>query len=398
MMRIEEDMERIKRVFLIVLDSVGAGEAPDAAEFGDVGVNTLKSVFESGKLRIDNLRRLGIGNIDGLSFLGKTEAPMASVARMTERSRGKDTTAGHWEMSGYISKAPFPTFPDGFPHEIISVLKEISGREILCNGIYSGIEVIDEFGKEALEKGALIVYTSADSVLQIAAHIEPVPLEELYRICGELRTRLTGEKNGVGRIIARPFRSVGEGFERTPDRRDYSLEPPARLLPQAVKDIGLDSIAIGKIWDIFAGVGFTEAVRTHNNDEGMEITEAYINKDFSGLCFVNLVDFDMQWGHRRDVIGYAEGLSRFDAWLGRALPQFKQGDLLIITADHGCDPCFTKGTDHTREYTPFIAYSPDIIPCNFGTRQCFSDIGATVSKLLGADLECEGEPIELMFK
>ena len=397
-MRIEEEMERIKRVFLIVLDSVGAGEAPDAAEFGDEGAHTLRSVFESGRLCADNLRKLGIGNIDGLSFLGKTEYPMATVARMRECSRGKDTTAGHWEITGYISKAPLPTFPDGFPDEIISVLKEISGREILCNGVYSGIEVIDEFGKEAFEKGALIVYTSADSVLQIAAHIEAVPLDELYRICEQLRACLTGEKNGVGRIIARPFRSVGDGFERTADRRDYSRKPPARLLPQAVKESGLDSIAVGKISDIFAGVGFTEAVRTHSNDEGMEMTEAYIKKDFSGLCFVNLVDFDMQWGHRRDVLGYAEGLSRFDRWLGKVLPELKKDDLLIITADHGCDPCFTKGTDHTREYTPFIAYSPDIIPCNLGTRQCFSDIGATVAELLSVTLECEGEPMELMFK
>ena len=391
-------MKKIKRVFLMVLDSVGAGEAPDAHEFGDVGAHTLRSVFESGELCIDNLRRLGIGNIDGLSFLGKIDAPEACVARMRERSRGKDTTAGHWEITGYVSKAPLPTFPNGFPEDIVSVIKEISGREILCNGIYSGIEVIDEYGREALQKGALIVYTSADSVLQIAAHVDVVPLEELYRICGELRARLTEDKQGVGRIIARPFKSEGDGFVRTPDRRDYSLKPPARLLPQAVKESGLSSIAVGKISDIFAGVGFTEAVRTHNNDEGMAVTEGYISKDFEGLCFVNLVDFDMQWGHRRDVSGYAKGLSDFDAWLGRALPKLGEEDLLIITADHGCDPCFSKGTDHTREYTPLIIYGRALIPENFGTRECFSDTGATVAELLGARLECEGCPLELKFR
>lgn len=391
-------MGRVKRVFLIVLDGMGAGEAPDAADFGDVGAHTLKSVFENGRPTLDNLRKLGIGNIEGLSFIGVTDSPMASVARMQEKSRAKDTTAGHWEMSGYISKAPLPTFPQGFPKEVIDVIKEISGREILCNRVYSGIEVIDEFGKEAFQKGALIVYTSADSVLQIAAHVDAVPLEELYRICEEIRGRLTDEKYGVGRIIARPFKNNGNGFIRTPDRRDYSLKAPKKLLPQAVKESGLSSVAVGKISDIFAGVGFTEAARTHSNDEGMEITAQYISTDFSGLCFVNLVDFDMQWGHRRDILGYAKGLSQFDAWLGRVLPEFKEDDLLIITADHGCDPGFVKSTDHTREYTPCILYGKNIEPKNFGTRSTFSDIGATVAKLLDVDFVGDGSPMELIFK
>ena len=390
-------MDKIKRVFLIVLDSVGAGEAPDAEEFGDKGAHTLRSVFESGYLHTDNLCRLGIGNIDGLSFLGKTDAPLASVARMRERSRGKDTTVGHWEIAGHISRAPLPTFPQGFPESILEKIREISGREILCNKSYSGTAVIDDYGREALEKGALIVYTSADSVLQIAAHVGVVPLDELYRVCGELRAALADEISGVGRIIARPFVSDGEGFKRTPDRRDYSLEPPARLLPQAVKESGLSSIAVGKISDIFAGIGFTESVRTHSNDHGMEIAEEYIERDFSGLCFINLVDFDMLWGHRRNAVGYAHGLSQFDSWLGRAIPKLREDDILIITADHGCDPGFEKSTDHTREYTPFLAYGRAVKPVNFGTRNSFADIGATVARLLGVELECDGEPMEIIF-
>lgn len=389
--------QRIKRVFLIVLDSVGAGEAPDAAAFGDKGAHTLRSVFESGCLRIDNLRKMGIGNIDGLSFLGTTDKPLASVARMRERSRGKDTTVGHWEIAGHISSAPLPTFPQGFPENILEIIRKISGREILCNKTYSGTAVIADYGREALEGGALIVYTSADSVLQIAAHTDAVPLEELYRICRELRAELTDEASGVGRIIARPFVSDGDGFKRTPDRRDYSLEPPARLLPQAVKEGGLSSISVGKISDIFADIGFTESKRTHSNDEGMEIAESYMEEDFSGLCFINLVDFDMQWGHRRDAEGYARGLSRFDEWLGKACPKLREDDLLMITADHGCDPCFTKSTDHTREYTPFIAYGKGISPVNFGTRDSFADIGATVAQLLGVDLACDGQPMEIIF-
>ncbi len=390
-------MKNIKRVFLIVLDSVGAGEAPDAERFGDVGAHTLRSIWQTGKLKIDNLCRLGIGNIDGLSFLGTVHSPKACVARMREASMGKDTTVGHWEIAGHISSTPLPTFPEGFPESILDKIRRISGRGILCNKPYSGTAVIAEYGREALEKKALIVYTSADSVLQIAAHTDAVPLGELYRICEELRGELSGAEEGVGRIIARPFEGESGAFKRTADRRDYSLKPPARLLPEAIKDNGLQSISVGKISDIFADLGFTQVNRTHSNREGMDIAEKYIDGDFSGLCFINLVDFDMLWGHRRDAEAYAEGLSEFDTWLGRVLPRLRDDDLLVITADHGCDPGFIKTTDHTREYTPFLAYSPKIAPQNFGTRDSFADIAATVATALGVSLDCDGEPIEFDF-
>ena len=387
---------KAKRVFLIVLDSVGAGEMPDSASFGDIGVNTLRSVYNSGKLSIPNLVSMGIGNIEGLSFLGKTDTPSAAVARMSERSMGKDTTVGHWEIAGYVSASPLPTFPNGFPEEILEKIRKASGRELLCNSTYSGTAVIADYGKEAKEKGALIIYTSADSVLQIAAHVDVVPLEELYRICETLRAELTGEKDGVGRIIARPFVDGEDGgFKRTADRRDYSLAPPAALLPEALKAAGKDSISVGKISDIFAGVGFTEAQRTHGNEEGMAVTSEYLSKDFNGLCFVNLVDFDMTWGHRRDAQGYAEGLSVFDRWLGDAIAELRDDDVLMITADHGCDPAYLSTTDHTREYTPLLIYGKKVVPVNFGTRECFADISATVAELLGVEFDGAGKAIEL---
>jgi phosphopentomutase len=388
---------RAKRVFLIVLDSVGAGEMPDAASFGDAGAFTLGSVYKTGILDIPTLRALGIGNIDGLDFLGKTDSPIGAVARMTERSLGKDTTVGHWEIAGHISSAPLPTFPDGFDEEILDKVRRISGRELLCNKPYSGTAVINDYGKEAKEKNAIIIYTSADSVLQLAVQINGVmELEELYRICEELRRELVGTHDGVGRIIARPYIENADGsYTRTADRRDYSLAPPATLLPEAVKNAEKASISVGKISDIFAGVGFTLAERTHSNEEGMEITEKFIESDFEGLCFTNLVDFDMSWGHRRDPEGYARGLNCFDRWLAGALPKLREGDVLMITADHGCDPSYLKTTDHTREYTPLIVYARGISPDNFGTRESFADISATVAELLGISLDTEGRALEL---
>ena len=388
---------KIKRVFLIVLDSVGIGALPDAADFGDEGANTLRSVVSTGGARVDNLCRLGLGNIDGLDFLHPVSDPMSAYAAMSEASMGKDTTVGHWEIAGHVSKSPLPTFPEGFSEDILDVIRRISGRELLCNKPYSGTAVIDDYGQEATERGALIVYTSADSVLQLAANTEVVPLDELYRICGEIRAELQGAERGVGRIIARPFISDKDGFKRTADRRDYSIEPPCKLLPEAVKESGLDSIAVGKITDIFAGVGFTEVMRTHSNREGMEIAEKYMHEGFHGLCFVNLVDFDMLWGHRRDTLGYANGLSEFDSWLGRVLPLIGQEDALIITADHGCDPCFERTTDHTREYTPLLIYSPSIASESLGIRKSFADIGATVAKMLVVPFECDGREIELKY-
>ncbi len=391
-------MKKIKRVFLIVLDSVGAGEAPDAADFGDAGAHTLESVCKVGQAKLPNLCKMGLGNIDGLDFFGKTEAPIAAVARLREKSLGKDTTIGHWELMGYIANAPLPTFPNGFPRETLDKVRRISGREVICNLPYSGTAVIADYGEESVNTGALIVYTSADSVLQIAAHTDTVPLEELYRICSELRAELVSTQDGVGRIIARPFIGNAEdGFKRTADRRDYSLEPPHGLLPEIIMKNGYASIALGKISDIFAGIGFNEAERTHGNTEGMELMSSYLDRDFSGLCFLNLVDFDMLYGHRRDVDGYARALEEFDTWLGKALEKLGEDDILMITADHGCDPCFDKTTDHTREYVPLLMYSPALIPENYGTRSSFSDVAATAASLLGIEFECGGAPLKPKF-
>ncbi len=389
----------MRRIFLIVLDSVGAGEAPDACEFGDVGAHTLRSLYNSGRLKIENLLSLGLGNIEGLEFFGRAEAPKAVSARLVERSRGKDTTIGHWELCGHVSSAPLPTFPDGFGEDILSKITRISGRAILCNKPYSGTRVIEDFGAESVAQDKLIVYTSADSVLQIAAHERTVPIKELYRICSELRGELLGADDGVGRIIARPFLGDAEsGFYRTENRRDFSIEPPVLLLPEAVKRSGLSSISIGKIYDIFAGREFDESRRTHSNAEGMSVVMEYAKKDFCGLCFANLVDFDMLWGHRRDQAAYADGLSEFDRALGELLPYIGRDDALIITADHGCDPCFLKTTDHTREYVPLLIYSPGIQPEELGTRESFADLGATVARLLGIDFECDGRAINLKLK
>ncbi|MBQ8331717.1 MAG: phosphopentomutase [Clostridia bacterium] len=383
-------MAQANRVFLIVLDSVGAGEAPDAAAFGDVGAHTLRSAHETGKLTLDTLRQMGIGNIEGLSFLGRTDSPTATVARLREASMGKDTTIGHWELAGHISPSPLPTFPEGFPPSFLHEFSAAIGRGVLCNRPYSGTAVIRAFGEEHLSTGKLIVYTSADSVFQIAAHTDVVPLEELYAVCETARAMLTGDL-GVGRVIARPFTGKAPDFVRTADRRDFSLEPPVRLLPDAVREAGLDSIAVGKIHDIFAGRGLTRTLRTHSNEEGMTITAKLAGEDFHGLCFVNLVDFDTLWGHRRDPIRYAEGLSAFDGWLGGFLPTLNETDVVIITADHGCDPSFPKTTDHTREYVPLLIWGKPIPPINLGTRQTFSDVAATVATLLGIPFPCDGQ-------
>ena len=376
---------RIERAFLVVLDSLGAGEAPDAEKFGDVGAHTLRSLYNTGILDIPNLRRLGIGNIDGLDFLGAQKDPSASVARLCELSADKDTTTGHWEMCGHVSVAPMPTFPQGFPTEIVDRLQAAWGREMICNKPYSGTAVIADYGEDHLRSGKLIVYTSADSVLQIAAHTDVVPLEELYGYCEIARKIMRGEKYGVGRIIARPFDGEAGDFKRTADRRDFSLTPPEGLLADRLMAAGYDTVAVGKISDIFADRGFTQSVHTHSNDEGMSVCSEYQGKDFQGLCFVNLVDFDTLWGHRRDAAAYAEGLNTFDRWLGEFLKKMRRTDMLIITADHGCDPCFTETTDHTREYVPCIIYTPDTPPENYGTMKGFSFVGKTVADALGVD-------------
>ena len=380
----------MKRVFLIVLDSCGAGAMPDSEKFGDIGVHTLKSCATSDKLHIPNLVKLGIGNIDGQEFLGAVENPTGAVARLAERSMGKDTTIGHWEIAGIVSPEPLPVYPEGFPEEVLKAFEEATGRGCLCNLPYSGTDVIRDYGEAHLDTGKWIIYTSADSVFQVAAHEELVPLEELYDACRKAREILRG-KHGVGRVIARPF--VGDavnGFKRTSNRHDYSLEPPARTLLDAVKEAGLASIGVGKIHDIFAGIGTTEHVYNTSNANGMEHTDHYAETDFEGLCFVNLVDFDMVFGHRRNIDGYANALSEFDAWLGTFLPKLREDDILMITADHGCDPAYTATTDHTREYVPLIVAGPKVKPVNLGTRVGFCDIAATVAELLNVKLDTEG--------
>lgn len=373
-----------KRVFLIVLDSLGAGEAPDAAAFGDSGANTLLSIHETGMLRIPTLRRLGIGCIAGLDFLGAEAQPAGAYGRMRERSAGKDTTIGHWEIAGHVSPRPMPTFPHGFPQALLDRFSALTGRGVLCNLPYSGTEVIRDYGEEHLRTGKLIVYTSADSVFQVAAHEAVVPPEELYAVCRQARGLLMGEL-AVGRVIARPF--VGHSaadFERvSADRRDFSLEPPEPVLPDVLKAAGYDVLSVGKIIDIFAGRGFTEAIRTHGNEEGMAVTGELARRDFHGLCFVNLVDFDMLYGHRNDAHGYAAALTRFDAWLAGFLPGMRPDDVLILTADHGCDPGDVS-TDHTREYVPLLVAGQGIRPASLGTRDGFGDVAESVLGFLGA--------------
>ena len=367
-----------KRVFLIVLDSCGIGEAPDAQSFGDKGANTVKSISQSKNFNIENLKNIGFTEIDELSYLGKGELK-SEVARLQEKSKGKDTTIGHWEIAGIVSEKPLPTFPNGFPKELLDEFSRLTGRGVLCNKPYSGTEVIKDYGEEHLKTGALIVYTSADSVFQIAAHESIVPPETLYEYCKIARKLLVGDL-GVGRVIARPFE--GEyPFKRTPRRHDFSLEPPKNTVLDELKNKGLDVIGVGKINDIFAGKGLTEYTYTKNNDDGMKKTLEYQNKDFNGLCFVNLVDFDMVYGHRNDVDGYAKALSDFDKWLLEFIENMKSDDVLIITADHGCDPG-DESTDHTREYVPFIMYGKNIKPKNNGTIDGFTFVADTVKNLL----------------
>lgn len=367
-----------KRVILIVLDSFGIGEMEDAAAYGDFHVDTLGSVASSSRFFMPNMGKMGLFNIDGVIHGKKEEEPIGAYMRMKEASRGKDTTIGHWEIAGIRSERPLPTYPDGFPKEVLEEFSRQTGRGVLCNKPYSGTVVIQEYGEEHMRTGDLIVYTSADSVFQIAAHEEVVPVEELYEYCRIARRILRGE-HGVGRVIARPFVGSCSGeFTRTSNRHDFSIEPPAITMLDQLKENGKDVIAVGKINDIFVGQGITEYVYTKNNEDGIEKTLKYMEQDFEGLCFVNLVDFDSVYGHRRDVEGYAEALSYFDRRLPEIMAKMRENDVLMITADHGCDPGYTETTDHTREYTPFLIYGKGIKPGNHGTRETFADIGATV--------------------
>ena len=381
----------VKRIFLIVLDSCGVGAAPDSEQFGDIGVNTLRSCAASPKFSIPHLIEAGLGNLDGIDYLPKTDHPTAALARLQEASMGKDTTIGHWEIAGIVSPNPLPTYPQGFPQEVLEEFEKQTGRGVLCNLPYSGTDVIRDYGEEQKKTGKWIVYTSADSVFQVAANENWIPLEELYDACRKARAILRG-KHGVGRVIARPYvgQSPGE-FRRTSNRHDFSLEPPKQTMLDAIKAAGLDTLAVGKIYDIFAGQGTTEHIFNKSNADGMAHTDDYAARDFHGLCFVNLVDFDMQYGHRRDVDGYANALTEFDTWLGQFLPKLGDEDLVMITADHGCDPAYTATTDHTREYVPLVVLGKQVKPVNLGTRKSFADIAATVTELLNVPFETPGK-------
>lgn len=365
---------------MIVLDSFGIGAMPDAAEFGDETANTLQSLANTGLLRVPNMTAMGLGNIDGVNCLQKVSTPLATVARARELSKGKDTTIGHWEIAGIVSPTPMPTYPEGFPKEILDKFEELTGRGTLCNKPYSGTDVIRDYGDEHVKTGKLIVYTSADSVFQVAAHEDIVPLDELYDICKKARKLMQGE-HGVGRIIARPFIGTAQNYKRTANRKDFSLEPPAETYLDMLKSRGKDVIGVGKIGDIFTMKGITETHPTHGNDEGMEMTMKLAERDFNGLCFVNLVDFDMLYGHRQDAEGYTKAINKFDEWLGGFIEQMKDDDALIITADHGCDPS-DQSTDHTREHVPVLIYGKRVAPQNLGTVEGFNNIGKSAYDML----------------
>ena len=381
-----------KRVILIVMDSFGIGEEPDAKDFGDEGTNTLRSCTGSTAFSAVNLAKMGLLKIDGIETARKLPeseiTPTGTYARLREKSMGKDTTIGHWEIAGLISPKPLPTYPDGFPDEVIKEFEDKTGRKVLCNLPYSGTKVINDYGDEHVKTGALIVYTSADSVFQIAAHEDIVPPEELYDICRTARAMLTG-KHGVGRVIARPFIGTSGNYTRTSRRHDFSLLPPKDTMLDVLKDNGRDVIGIGKIHDIFAGKGLTEYTYTTGNEDGINKTIEYLDKDFDGLLFVNLVDYDMLYGHRRDIDGYARAVAFFDDKLPQIVAKLREDDILMITADHGCDPAYTKTTDHTREYVPFICCGRDFMPAkgtkggNLGTRPTFADIAASTLTFLG---------------
>lgn len=381
----------VRRVFVIVLDSFGIGREPDAEEFGDHDCNTLESITGSPKYYTPNLEKLGLFNIDGVDCRNGVPNPLGSFARMRELSRGKDTTVGHWELAGVVSEKPLPTYPDGFPRELVAEMEEALGRSLICNLPYSGTEVLRDYGEEHERTGALIAYTSADSVFQIAAHEEHVPVEQLYEYCRIARKRLQG-KNGVGRVIARPFEGSFPNYRRTSRRHDFSLKPPGDTMLDALEKKGLATIGVGKIYDIFAGRGISRSLGINEDDaDGMRKTLMVQKEDFTGLCFVNLVDFDMKYGHRRDIDEYAENASRVDVQLGKFIEGMGAGDVLMITADHGCDPG-APGTDHTREYVPLLIYGDEIREgVNLGTYPTYAMLGATVADIFGTGFRTKGE-------
>ena len=379
-----------RRIFLVVLDSVGIGALPDAPRYGDAGAHTLGHVAAAAKeLHLPQLQRLGLGLIDKLQGIPPCDHPLASYGKMAERSVNKDTTSGHWELAGTPVMEAFPVYPQGFPEEITAPFCQHIGRGILGNKAASGTVIIEELGEEHLRTGFPIVYTSADSVFQIAAHEDVVPVEQLYEYCKIARKILCNE-HAVGRVIARPFIGENGNYTRTTRRHDFSLEPPGITMLDQVKQSGMEMLSVGKIKDIFAGRGVTDFVYTTGNQDGIEKSLAYMDRDFEGLCFINLVDYDMLYGHRNDIDGYAKALTYFDERLSEILQKLREDDVLMITADHGCDPSYTQSTDHSREYTPFVMYGKKIEPKNYGTRDTFADIGATVLKYLGVSQQISG--------
>ncbi len=391
----------MKRVFLIVLDSVGVGEMPDAAAFGDQGSHTVYAASHYDGFYMPNMQKLGFFNLDGMkvdekhAWAKEKVEQTGTICRLSEKSKGKDTTTGHWEIAGLISREAMPTFPNGFPKDLIDQFEKRTGRKVLCNKPYSGTEVIKDYGKEHIETGALIVYTSADSVFQIAAHESVVPVEQLYEYC-EIARELCQGAYGVGRVIARPFEGEWP-YSRTSRRHDYSLLPPKDTMLDKIKAAGMDVLAVGKINDIFAGKGVTEMVRTQDNADGIDKTIAYMKRDFHGLCFTNLVDFDMKYGHRNDIDGYGKALTYFDSRLPELLSLLKEEDVLMITADHGCDPS-TPSTDHSREYIPWVITGVKIAAKNLGTKDGFGYIGGTILDMLGMEVSIEGDSIYKQIK
>ncbi len=384
----------MKRVILIVLDSVGIGNAPDAAEYGDPGANTILSASKSPFFKMDNMKEMGYFNIDGVEAYSRALNPTGSFARLIEKSSGKDTTTGHWEMAGIVSTQPMPTYPDGFPEEVIREFEQKTGRHVLCNKPYSGTDVIRDYGEEHMKTGDLIVYTSADSVFQIAAHEEIVPIEELYHYCEIARAMLVG-KHGVGRVIARPFIGEPGNFTRTSRRHDYSLEPTGETMLDILAREGFDVLGVGKIYDIFAGKSVTDFIRTEGNPDGIDKTIQWMDRDFEGLLFTNLVDTDMIYGHRRDVDGYAKALSYFDSKIPEIVSRMREEDILMITADHGCDPGY-RHTDHTRECVPLLMYGKPVANGkNYGTINGFDSISATILEYFNTEGRTGGEILPL---
>ena len=379
---------KTKRIFIMVMDSFGIGGAEDAARFGDSGSDTLRSLIKTGVFHAPTLASLGLFHIDGVDRSPAKAEPIGAYGRVCEQSEGKDSTIGHWEIAGIRSDEPLPTYPNGFPREIIDEFECQTGRKVICNKPYSGTDVIRDYGEEHLRTGALIIYTSVDSVMQIAAHTDVVSTDELYLACEKARKILTGE-HCVGRVIARPF--TGEWpFKRTSGRHDYSAIPPTKTILDLLKENGYSTVAVGKINDLYAGAGISEAIRTGSNEEGMAVSSAMLEKDFCGLCFVNFVDFDTVYGHRRNAVGYAEAVMKLDSWLAGFIANMRKDDILMITADHGCDPMY-RGTDHTRENVPVLVYGKEVKPGNLGVRKSFSDIAATVADIFEIPYGLNGE-------